>query len=136
MHKQKMVLGKDNKKLKEKGLTFIHPFDDLHVIAGQGTIGKEILEEFDKPIYAIFVCVGGGGLISGIASYVKAVNPNIKIIGVEAQDSEAMTQALKKNERISLDQVGLFAEGAAIKQVGALNFEIATQYVDDMVVYE
>ena len=121
---------------KEKGLTFIHPYDDPYVIAGQGTIGKEILEEFDKPIYAIFVCVGGGGLISGIASYVKAVKPDIKIIGVEAEDSEAMTQALKKNKRISLDHVGLFAEGAAIKQVGVHNFEIATQYVDEMVVVD
>jgi threonine dehydratase len=121
---------------KEKDLTFIHPFDDPHVIAGQGTIGKEILEEFDKPIHAIFVCVGGGGLISGIASYIKSVNPKIKIIGVEAEDSEAMTISLKKNDRIALKQVGLFAEGAAVKQIGVNNFEIATQCVDEMVVVD
>ena len=94
---------------KKQGLTFIHPFDDPYVIAGQGTIGKEILEDFKEPLHAIFVCVGGGGLISGIAAYVKAINPEIKVIGVEAKDSEAMTEALKKKERISLDQVSLFA---------------------------
>ena len=121
---------------KDQGLTFIHPFDDPHVIAGQGTIGKEILEDFKDPIHAIFVCVGGGGLISGIAAYVKSVNPKIKIIGVEAKDSEAMTQALKKNERISLDQVSLFAEGAAVKQIGVHNFEIVTQCVDEMIVVD
>jgi threonine dehydratase len=121
---------------KDQGLTFIHPFDDPHVIAGQGTIGKEILEDFKEPIHAIFVCVGGGGLISGIAAYVKSVNPKIKIIGVEAKDSEAMTQALKKNERISLDQVSLFAEGAAVKQIGVHNFEIVTQCVDEMIVVD
>ena len=121
---------------KKQGLTFIHPFDDPYVIAGQGTIGKEILEDFNEPLHAIFVCVGGGGLISGIAAYVKAVNPEIKIIGVEAKDSEAMTEALKKNERISLDQVSLFAEGAAVKQIGVNNFEIASQCVDEMVVVD
>ncbi len=121
---------------KDQGLTFIHPFDDPHVIAGQGTIGKEILEDFKEPIHAIFVCVGGGGLISGISAYVKSVNPKIKIIGVEAKDSEAMTQALKKNERISLDQVSLFAEGAAVKQIGVHNFEIVTQCVDEMIVVD
>ena len=121
---------------KDQGLTFIHPFDDPHVIAGQGTIGKEILEDFKDPIHAIFVCVGGGGLISGIAAYVKSVNPKIKIIGVEAKDSEAMTQALKKNERISLDQVSLFAEGAAVKQIGVHNFEIVTKCVDEMIVVD
>ena len=121
---------------KKQGLTFIHPFDDPYVIAGQGTIGKEILEDFKEPLHAIFVCVGGGGLISGIAAYVKAVNPEIKVIGVEAKDSEAMTEALKRNERISLDQVSLFAEGAAVKQIGVHNFEIASKYVDEMVVVD
>ena len=121
---------------KKKGLTFIHPFDDPYVIAGQGTIGKEILEDFKEPLYAIFVCVGGGGLISGIAAYVKAVNSEIKVIGVEAKDSEAMTEALKRKERISLDQVSLFAEGAAVKQIGVHNFEIASKYVDEMVVVD
>ena len=121
---------------KKEGLTFIHPFDDPYVIAGQGTIGKEILEDFKEPLHAIFVCVGGGGLISGIAAYVKAVNPEIKIIGVEAKDSEAMTQSLKRDERVSLDQVSLFAEGAAVKQIGIHNFDIASKYVDEMVVVD
>lgn len=121
---------------KEKGLTFIHPFDDPYVIGGQGTIAKEILDDFNDPIHAIFVCVGGGGLISGIATYVKAVRPDIKVIGVEAKDSEAMTEALKQNKRISLDQVGLFAEGAAVKQIGINNFAIASECVDEMIVVD
>jgi threonine dehydratase len=121
---------------KKDDLTFIHPYDDPDVIAGQGTIGKEILESFKQPIHAIFCCVGGGGLVSGIAAYVKAVNPKIKVIGVEAEDAEAMTKSLKANKRIMLKQVGLFAEGAAVKQVGAHNFELAQAYVDEMIVVD
>ena len=120
----------------EKGLTFIHPFDDPDVIVGQGTIGKEILEDFKEPIYAVFCCVGGGGLISGIAAYIKAVNPTIKIIGVEAKDSEAMTSSLKAKKRVCLERVGLFAEGAAVRQVGVNNFAIAQKYVDEMIVVD
>ena len=84
-------------------LTFVHPYDDPDVIAGQGTIALEILQEHPKPIEAIFCCVGGGGLLAGIAAYVKAVRPEIKVIGVEAKDAEAMTESLKKGERVLLE---------------------------------
>ena len=121
---------------KEKGLTFVHPYDDPDVIAGQGTIAKEILEAYPETIHAIFCCVGGGGLLAGIAAYVKAVRPDIKIIGVEAKDAEAMTMSLKISERVILDQVGLFADGAAVKQVGEHTFKLAKQYVDEMIVVD
>lgn len=117
-------------------LTFVHPFDDPDVIAGQGTIGMEILRAHPKQIYAIFCCVGGGGLISGIAAYVKRLRPEIRIIGVEAVGSEAMTQSLAAGERVILDQVGLFADGAAVKQVGAETFRLCQQYVDEMIVVD
>ena len=110
-------------------LTFVHPYDDPDVIAGQGTIALEILQEHPKPIEAIFCCVGGGGLLAGIAAYVKAVRPEIKVIGVEAKDAEAMTESLKKGERVLLEQVGLFADGAAVKQVGEHTFALCQQYV-------
>nr|MBL8456172.1 threonine ammonia-lyase, biosynthetic [Zoogloeaceae bacterium] len=121
---------------KTEKLTFVHPFDDPDVIAGQGTIGMEILRSHSKPIHAIFCCVGGGGLISGVAAYVKRLRPETKIIGVEAVDSEAMTQSLRTGERVVLDQVGLFADGAAVKQVGAENFRLCQQYVDEMIVVD
>lgn len=121
---------------KEQGLTFVHPYDDPEVIAGQGTIGKEILDEHPEPIDAIFCCVGGGGLLAGVAAYVKAVRPEIKIIGVEAKDAEAMTESLKKGERVTLEQVGLFADGAAVKQVGEHTFKLCQQYVDEMIVVD
>ena len=120
----------------DEGLTFIHPFDDPDVIIGQGTIGKEIIEDFKEPIHAVFCCVGGGGLISGIATYIKAINPKIRIIGVEAKDSEAMTLSLRTNERVLLERVGLFAEGAAVRQVGVNNFELAQKFVDEMIVVD
>ena len=119
-----------------EGLTFVHPYDDPDVIAGQGTIAKEILEEHPGPIHAIFCCVGGGGLVAGIAAYVKALRPEIKIIGVEAKDAEAMTESLKKGERVMLEQVGLFADGAAVKQVGEYTFDLCQQYVDEMIVVD
>ena len=90
----------------EKGLTFIHPFDDPYVIAGQGTIGMEILRQYQQPIHAIFVAIGGGGLISGIAAYIKRLRPEIKIIGVEPVDADAMSQSLKAGHRVKLSQVG------------------------------
>jgi threonine dehydratase len=121
---------------KEEGLSFVHPYDDPDVIAGQGTIAKEILEAYPGPIHAIFCCVGGGGLLSGIAAYVKAVRPDIKVIGVEAKDAEAMTKSLKANKRVILEQVGLFADGAAVKQVGEHTFKLAQQYVDEMIVVD
>ncbi|HNV87600.1 MAG TPA: threonine ammonia-lyase, biosynthetic [Methylotenera sp.] len=121
---------------KSEQLTFVHPYDDPDVIAGQGTIGMEILQQYPQPIEAIFCCVGGGGLLAGVAAYVKAVRPEIKIIGVEAKDAEAMTESLKQGERVVLEQVGLFADGAAVKQVGEHTFKLAQQFVDEMIVVD
>ncbi|MEM8503762.1 MAG: threonine ammonia-lyase, biosynthetic [Cyanobacteria bacterium P01_D01_bin.1] len=117
---------------KEKGLTFVHPFDDPDVIAGQGTIGMEILRQYQKPIHAIFVAIGGGGLISGIAAYIKRLRPEVKIIGVEPVDADAMSQSLAKGERIRLEQVGLFADGVAVRQVGSETFRLCQQHVDEV----
>jgi threonine dehydratase len=117
----------------EKGLIFIHPFDDPEVIAGQGTIGMEILRQYQQPIHAIFVAIGGGGLISGIAAYVKRLRPEIKIIGVEPVDADAMHQSLKAGCRVRLPQVGLFADGVAVRQVGEETFRLCQQYVDDII---
>ena len=121
---------------KTENLTFVHPYDDPDVIAGQGTIGMEILKAHPEPIHAIFCCVGGGGLLAGIAAYVKAMRPEIKMIGVEARDAEAMTESLKLGERVMLEQVGLFADGAAVKQVGEHTFNLCQQYVDEMIVVD
>ncbi|MBX9676376.1 MAG: threonine ammonia-lyase, biosynthetic [Methylotenera sp.] len=121
---------------RSEGLTFVHPYDDPDVIAGQGTIALEILQSHPEPIEAIFCCVGGGGLLAGIAAYVKAVRPEIKVIGVEAKDAEAMTESLKLGERVMLDQVGLFADGAAVKQVGEHTFKLCQQFVDEMIVVD
>ncbi|PSN19831.1 threonine ammonia-lyase, biosynthetic [filamentous cyanobacterium CCP5] len=117
----------------EKGLTFIHPFDDPDVIAGQGTIGMEILRQHPQPIHAIFVAIGGGGLISGIAAYVKRLRPEIKIIGVEPVDADAMRRSLAAGERVKLDQVGLFADGVAVRQVGVETFRLCQELLDDIV---
>jgi threonine dehydratase len=121
---------------KTEKLTFVHPYDDPDVIAGQGTIALEILAQNPQPIEAIFCCVGGGGLLAGVAAYIKAVRPEIKVIGVEAKDAEAMTESLKKGERVMLEQVGLFADGAAVKQVGEHTFKLCQQYVDEMIVVD
>jgi threonine dehydratase len=118
---------------RRRGLAFVHPYDDPEVIAGQGTIGMEILSQHAGPIDAIFVPVGGGGLISGIAAYVKKVNPRIRIVGVEPVDAAAMTISLKKNRRIALDHVGLFADGVAVKRVGEETFRLCRELVDEMV---
>ncbi|PZO20511.1 MAG: threonine ammonia-lyase, biosynthetic [Leptolyngbya foveolarum] len=117
----------------DKGLTFIHPFDDPDVIAGQGTIGMEILRQYQQPIHAVFIAIGGGGLISGVAAYIKRLRPEIKIIGVEPVDSDAMSQSLKKGDRVRLDQVGLFADGVAVRQVGKETFRLCQQYVDEVI---
>ncbi|HTL90163.1 MAG TPA: threonine ammonia-lyase, biosynthetic [Leptolyngbya sp.] len=117
----------------EKGLTFVHPFDDPDVIAGQGTIGMEILRQYQQPIHAVFVAIGGGGLISGIASYIKRLRPETKIIGVEPVDADAMTQSLKAGHRIKLPNVGLFADGVAVREVGVETFRLCQQYVDEMI---
>jgi len=121
---------------KKRGLTFVHPYDDPEVIAGQGTIGMEILRQHPQPIHAIFVAVGGGGLISGIAAYVKSLRPDIKVIGVEPVDSDAMTRSLKEGRRVTLPHVGLFADGVAVKRVGEETFRLARQYVDDMILVD
>ncbi|WP_050462793.1 threonine ammonia-lyase, biosynthetic [Herbaspirillum autotrophicum] len=121
------------KKLK---LTFVHPFDDPYVIAGQGTVGMEILRQHADPIHAIFVAIGGGGLISGIAAYVKAVRPDIKIIGVQTADSDAMARSLKAGRRITLPDVGLFSDGTAVKLVGEETFRMAKLYVDDIIIVD
>ncbi|MBG0742726.1 MAG: threonine ammonia-lyase, biosynthetic [Cyanobacteriota bacterium] len=120
----------------EKGLTFIHPFDDPHVIAGQGTIGMEILRQYQQPIDAIFVAIGGGGLISGIGAYVKRLRPEIKIIGVEPVDADAMYQSLKAGHRVRLPQVGLFADGVAVKEVGEETFRLCQEYVDEIMLVD
>ena len=112
---------------------FIHPYDDPDVIAGQGTIAMEILRQHPGDLNAIFVPVGGGGLIAGIAVYVKFVRPDIKIIGVEPDDADCLNRALKANSRVIIDQVGLFADGVAVKQVGAEPFRIAQSYVDEVI---
>ncbi len=116
----------------EMGLSYIHPFDNPDVIAGQGTVAKEIFEELPD-VDAIFVCVGGGGLLAGIAAYIKSVKPQIKVIGVEPDDSDAMTRSIEAGERVILDKVGIFADGVAVKQVGEETFRLASQYVDDMI---
>ena len=117
----------------ERGLTFIHPFDDPEVIAGQGTIALEILRQCSTPPDAIYVAVGGGGLIAGIAAYVKALWPQVEIIGVEPADADAMARSLACGERVRLEQVGLFADGVAVHQVGVHTFALAQRHVDRMV---
>jgi threonine dehydratase len=119
---------------KKQGLTFVHPFDDPDVIAGQGTIGMEILRQHAGKIDAIFAAIGGGGLIGGVAAYVKSVRPDIKIIGVQSTDSDAMARSLKAGRRVTLSDVGLFADGTAVKQVGEETFRLARQYVDEVIV--
>ncbi|WP_320664512.1 threonine ammonia-lyase, biosynthetic [Prochlorococcus sp. MIT 1223] len=116
-----------------QGLTFIHPFDDPEVIAGQGTIGMEIIRQCERPPSAIYVAVGGGGLISGIAAYVKSLWPQVEIIGVEPKDSCAMTTSLKAGKIIELDEIGLFADGVAVRKVGINTFALAQKYVDSMI---
>ena len=118
---------------KAEKLTFVHPFDDPEVVAGQGTIGMEILRQHPDPIDAVFCCVGGGGLIAGVAAYIKRLRPKTKIIGVEAMDADAMTQSLAAGKRVQLEQVGLFADGAAVKLVGEHTFALCQQYVDEIV---
>ena len=118
---------------KERDLAFIHPFDDPDVIAGQGTIGIEIMSQHGKTPDNIYIAVGGGGLIAGISVYIKSLWPNIKIIGVEPQDADAMTRSLNENKLINLENVGLFADGVAVKKVGKVTYEIAKKYVDKMI---
>ena len=117
----------------QRGLTFVHPFDDPDVIAGQGTIAMEILRQHQGRLDAVFVAIGGGGLIAGVANYIKAVRPEIKVIGVQMNDSDAMTQSVASGQRVTLKDVGLFSDGTAVKLVGAETFRVANALVDDFI---
>ena len=117
-------------------LTFVHPFDDPDVIAGQGTVAMEILRQHQGPLDAVFVAIGGGGLISGVAAYIKAVRPEVRVIGVQTVDSDAMLQSVRKGKRVTLADVGLFSDGTAVKLVGEETFRIARELVDDYVVVD
>jgi threonine dehydratase len=121
---------------KKLNLTFVHPFDDPDVIAGQGTIAMEILRQHQAPIHAIFCAIGGGGLISGVAAYVKQVRPDIKIIGVQTTDSDAMYRSLKAGKRVQLNDVGLFSDGTAVKLVGEETFRVCKKYVDEVILVD
>jgi threonine dehydratase len=121
---------------KKEGLTFVHPFDDPDVIAGQGTIAMEILRQHQGRLDAVFVAVGGGGLISGVANYIRAVRPEIKVIGVQMNDSDAMAQSITAHKRVTLTDVGLFSDGTAVKLVGEETFRIARQLVDEFVIVD
>jgi threonine dehydratase len=116
----------------EKGMTFIHPYDDPVVIAGQGTVGLEILQDYPDPIHAVFVPVGGGGLIAGIALAVKALRPEIRVVGVEPDEAPCMYEALRQGRRVKLPQVGIFADGVAVRQAGKEPFRVARNYVDEV----
>ncbi|HSH90490.1 MAG TPA: threonine ammonia-lyase, biosynthetic [Ramlibacter sp.] len=118
---------------KQHGLTFVHPFDDPDVIAGQGTIAMEILRQHQGPLDAVFVAIGGGGLIAGVANYIKAVRPEIKVIGVQMNDSSAMTQSVSAKKRVTLPDVGLFSDGTAVKIVGEETFRVARELVDEFI---
>ena len=118
---------------KREKMTFIHPYDDEHVIAGQGTIGLEIIEQLKEKPDKVFIAVGGGGLISGVAIAIKALSPTTKIIGVEPENAASMTAALKKKKRVTLDHVGIFADGVAVKQVGELPYKLCLDLIDDMI---
>lgn len=117
----------------QTGMTYIPPFDDKLVIAGQGTVADELLRQSTGKLDAVFVPVGGGGLISGIGAYFKALSPEIKVIGVEPVDSDAMYQSLQAGKRVTLESVGIFADGVAVRQIGKLTFDLCRQYVDEII---
>src|SRR5690625_5235618 len=124
------------KLMEEQGLTFVPPYDHPDVIAGQGTVGKEILQQHPDALHAIFVPVGGGGLIAGIAAYVKAVRPEVRVIGVEPSEAASMRASLAAGKRVMLDQVGLFVDGCAVRQPGEKPFRIARALVDEVITAE
>ncbi len=130
------AFGESQRLETERGLTFVHPFDDPDVIAGQGTVAMEILRQHQGPIDAVFVAIGGGGLISGVAAYIKAVRPEIKVIGVQTADSDAMVQSVKAGKRVTLKDVGLFSDGTAVKLVGKETFRLTRALVDDYVIVD
>ena len=120
----------------DEGLTFVHPFDDPDVIAGQGTIGMEILRQHQGPIDAIFVPIGGGGLAAGVAAYVKQVRPEIRVIGVQTEDSDAMARSIAAGAPVELTEVGLFSDGTAVKRVGDETFRLCREYLDEIVLVD
>ena len=120
----------------EKGMVFIHPYDDPEIIAGQGTIGLEILRQHPDDLEAIFVPVGGGGLIAGVAAFMKHLRPEVKIVGVEPEDAPSLHMALKKGRRVILDQVGIFADGTAVRQIGREGYRLARRYVDEVILVD
>lgn len=124
-HSQKLVL--------DKGMTYVHPYDDPEVIAGQGTVAMEVLRQLSGPIDAVFIPVGGGGLAAGMAAYIKALRPEIKVIAVESTESACLAAALDKKKRVTLPQVGIFADGVAVAQIGKNTWEILKDTVDDVI---
>ncbi|WP_425450962.1 threonine ammonia-lyase, biosynthetic [Deinococcus irradiatisoli] len=118
---------------RDLNLTFVHPYDDPDVIAGQGTVGLELLSQVPGDHYTVFVPVGGGGLIAGVAAFLKALKPGVRVVGVEPDDSDAMTRSVRAGERVRLDTVGLFVDGVAVKQVGEHTFELARRFVDEWI---
>ncbi|MBA1147772.1 threonine ammonia-lyase, biosynthetic [Ectothiorhodospiraceae bacterium WFHF3C12] len=122
-----------DKLVRERGMTFIPPYDDPEVIAGQGTVGMEILHQHPRQLDAIFVPVGGGGLIAGIAVYIKHLRPDIRIIGVEPEDAPTLHAAMQAGKRVTLDEVGIFVDGVAVRQIGKETFRVARQHVDDVI---
>src|SRR6185436_6701861 len=121
---------------RERNLVFVHAFDDADVIAGQGTVGMEILRQTGGELDAIFVPIGGGGLMSGIAVFVKYLHPHVKIIGVEPEDAATMYESLRAGRRVTLDRVGIFADGVAVKKVGEEGFNLCRQYVDEVLLVD
>ncbi|MAL98238.1 threonine ammonia-lyase, biosynthetic [Hydrocarboniclastica marina] len=119
--------------MEEKGYTYIPPYDDEDVIAGQGTVAMELLSQFSKPLHAVFIPVGGGGLIAGMAAYIKYLRPEIKVVGVEPQDSACLSEALKAGQKVTLDEVGIFADGVAVKRIGEHPWEVCKDYVDEVI---
>jgi threonine dehydratase len=120
----------------KENLVFVHPFDDPDVIAGQGTVAMEILRQHQGPLDAVFVAIGGGGLISGVAAYIKAVRPEVRVIGVQTVDSDAMLQSVRRGRRVTLTDVGLFSDGTAVKLVGEETFRVARALVDEFVLVD
>jgi threonine dehydratase len=121
---------------KKHKLTFVHPFDDPDVIAGQGTIAMEILQQHQEPIDAIFLAIGGGGLIAGVGAYIKSIRPDIKVIGVQTVDSDAMKKSLESKRRVELKEVGLFSDGTAVKMVGKETFRLCQEVVDEIIIVD
>lgn len=117
----------------ESGSTFIHPFDDPYIVAGSGTVGMEIMESLDVPADYVFVTIGGGGLAAGVGTYVKTVSPSTRVIGVEPEGAASMTAALERREVLTLETIDKFVDGAAVKRVGQLPYEICSQVLDDVI---